>query len=692
MAVSLKLADAYVDVSINRSQFNMGLAGIIATLRQVQGMGVIDIRLDRAAATSSLGLLRQQLDALKAAAVVNVRVDRSFVGGAASRAGGGLGAGFGGGAAGQGLAGLTQGLGLSGFALNPAMAAGQMAGGVILGGWKLIAEGIGESASTAIELQSTFLDLQRVTGGSAENVGRLKTAVFDIANKQAGVSVADVTGIMMGGAKAGVGEKEGDAGLIRFTQGIARIKNAMGEGEGLNAERLTNDTTKILNVFGLGTEKVEGFGSALVRMANISTASGADIVQMTRTLSGTFKSLDVDVGMAMAISSVITDVGLTNQQGANAMSQFLRNMASGSAEMADKIGMPVEEFQQKIRTDAIGAFQLVLEKFKEINAVDPIKGQEFVKGLGYEGIRAAGAFQQLSSMIDQMQERAKIAREEMSSLAALTSADVLKSEATAGGILKLQNAFVELKNSVGEYFLPAINAGTAALTDLTRAAAGNMPAIMSGAGMVGKAVVGTPAAAAMGAAPGLMGWMFGAGPESAPAIPGKATGMAPRGPAGPRVPTAADIEADNQRRRALAAARPGAAALIADMAEEIGGVGNLVNAPSRFREAGGLTGWGTGTSGLAQWGRTDEARIAEEERDRKKFEEAEKRPTAQAFADSADYARDAIQKALSGERKTPEEQLAAQKKANEILTTIANKILPPNMQMLTSAPLIFKNP
>jgi hypothetical protein len=299
MAVSLKLADAFVDLTINRSQFNAGLAIAISQLNQLKGLGQVAIRLDRGAATSSLGLLRQQLDALKASAVVNVRVNRA--GGEIGGGRGGGGAGLGG--LGPGITGLAQGLGIAGFATSPAMMAGQMIGG-----------GLKDAVGTAMELQSTFLDLQRVTGGSAENMGKLKKEVFEIAAKQAGVSVADVTGIMMGAAKAGVGDKEGDAGLVRFTQGIARIKNAMGEGEGLNAEQLTNDTTKILTVFGLGTEAVEGFGSALVRMANVSTASGADIVQTTKTLSGTFKSLNVDVGMAMSIGSVIADVGLTNRQ------------------------------------------------------------------------------------------------------------------------------------------------------------------------------------------------------------------------------------------------------------------------------------------------------------------------------------------------------------------------------------------
>src|SRR5258708_2014649 len=193
--------------------------------------------------------------------------------------------------------------------------------------------------------------------------------------------------------------------------------------------------------------------------------------------------------MGMSIGSVIAVVGLTTQQGASAMSQMLRNMAGGSAEMAEKIGMPVEKFQQAIRTDAIGALELVIAKFQEINAIDPIAGQEFIKGLGYHGIKAAGAFQQMSMAVDEMQKRAKIARDEMAPLAALTAADVLRSEATTGGILKLENAFIQLKDAIGEHFLPAIDAGTAALAELARGAAVNMPEILKWSGL-GAAAMG----------------------------------------------------------------------------------------------------------------------------------------------------------------------------------------------------------
>jgi TP901 family phage tail tape measure protein len=404
---------------------------------------------------------------------------------------GGMGGGGGraaGGGAGFGM-GALQGLGLSGFAANPAMALGSMAGGGLRAGWEMVASGIKESAATAIDLQSTFLDLQRVTGGTAENTQTLKQAVFDIANKQAGVSVADVTGIMMGAAKAGVGDKEGPEGLVRFTRGIARVRNALGEGEGLNADQLTEGMTKVMNLFHLGTGSAEGLGSALVKLANISTGTGASIMNVTTGLSGTLASLGSDAATAMSFGSVVADVGLTDAQGANSLSQILRMMASDTKGMAEATGIPIVQLQQMIRTDLVGALELVVSKFRQINEVDPIKGQEFIKGLGFEGVRTAGAFQQLGSMIEQVRSRAETARGEMQTLEALTSADVLKSDQTKTGIQKMANAFEELRDAIGAHFLPGIDLATEAMTKLARAAAGNLPAILSGAGTAATDVV-----------------------------------------------------------------------------------------------------------------------------------------------------------------------------------------------------------
>jgi hypothetical protein len=134
------------------------------------------------------------------------------------------------------------------------------------------------------------------------------------------------------------------------------------------------------------------------------------------------------IPQVMAFSSVISDVGLTNQQGASSFSQILRMMASQSEKFAEAIGMPVEKFQQAIRTNAMDALGMLIGKFRELNEVDPIKAQEFISGLGFRGVKTAGALQQLSSMFEDVQKRTAMAVEEEETLGSLIAGNALKAD------------------------------------------------------------------------------------------------------------------------------------------------------------------------------------------------------------------------------------------------------------------------
>jgi TP901 family phage tail tape measure protein len=443
MAVSLKLADAFVDISVNRAAFNTGLASVIADLGRLRGMGVIDLRLDRGAATASLGLLRQQLDALRKDATVNVTVRQRVTGAGGRDLGGGLFGGGGGGGVGPAGSlgmGLMQGLGVAGFAMNPAMMAGATVGA-----------GIKDAVSTAMDLEQTFVGLQRVTGESAENIEKFKRSIFDIGKTQAGVSIKDLTDIAMAGAKAGISDKEGIAGLERFTAGLAKVRNSV---QGIGTEQLADNMTRIFNLFGKGTDYVQSFGSVLAKMDNVSTASAGSLMEMTKSLSGTMASLGSTIPETMTFASVLADAGLSAQQGASSFSQIFRSMASKGGTFAEAAGVPLEEWTKLMNTgQLLTGLRLLTDKFKEIQAVDPTKAQEWLRGLGLVGVRTAGAFQQVVAVMDKIPERLAMAKEEETTLASLQAANELNSTTALSNLQKLKNAYDELSAAIGKVTL-----------------------------------------------------------------------------------------------------------------------------------------------------------------------------------------------------------------------------------------------
>jgi TP901 family phage tail tape measure protein len=420
MAINLKLADAYVDVRADLSHLAADLSRARSMLGSLGGGGF--------SGAVSQGVARGMAQGMTQGA----------------RAGGGGGGGFGGlgaslAVAGEGATGLAQGLGVAGLAFSPMQMAGQVLGSQLRG-----------AVSTAMDLESTFVGLRQVTGESAENVGRFKQTVFEIAKSQAGVSVADVAGIAMAGAKAGITDKEGIAGLETFTRSMAKVKNAMGGGEGLSTEQLTEDMTRMMYLFGKSTDYIESMGSALVRMANVSTASAGSIAQMTKALSGTTASLGSNIPETMAFASVMADAGLTAQQGASSFSQIFRLMASKGETFAGAAGVPIEQWTQLMNTGQLmTALKLLTDKFHEIQEVDPTKAQEWIAELGFRGVRTAGAFQQVATLMDKVAERVAMAKEEETTLGALTAANELRSTTAISNIQKLTNAYTELGDAIG---------------------------------------------------------------------------------------------------------------------------------------------------------------------------------------------------------------------------------------------------
>lgn len=709
--LQLKLADAFIDLTVNRSQFEAGIAIAMTRLNALKSMGAIPLTMNRAQATSTLGLLRQQLDDLRKAASINVTMGRSggFGGGLGGRGGGGAGLGMG----------LMQGLGVAGFATNPAMMAGQMIGA-----------GLKDAVSTAMDLETTFVGLQRVSGESAANIERFKKSIFDIGKSQAGVSIKDLTDIAGAGAKAGITDKEGLAGLETFTRGMAKVRNSV---QGIGTEQLANDMTRLLNLFHKGTDYVESFGSVLTRMDNVSTSSAADIMDISKSLAGTFASLNMTIPQVMAFSSVLSDVGLTNQQGAGSFSQILRMMASKSEEMAGMIGVPVEKFQNAIRTNAMDALGMLIGKFRELNEVDPVKAQEFLVSLGFRGVKTAGALQQLSSMFEQVQERTKMAIEEESSLGSLLSANALNSTTAAANIQKLKNAFEELGDAIGKLAigpmtelskvtLTLINdmgghegeKGEKPLSFLENAQLNQMEIAEAGLNLVGRSLSDTAA----------YGARFTELRQRAEAS--KAAGSKMPLSAGPAAEDADVMKKEAARQAELGKrfARPGDESLLALRVPGEGGAapapfGGMTDLKGKFEsamdavetemasEAGKQAARGEMVrtpSGFAPQPFEQASEFARGFRDpadardakaRAKEEaaaaEAERKRTfqSQAFSDPADFARSFITDMLSGKEDTPKKHLSVAEKSLSVMEDIAAK-LTPGLQQANNGPMIMR--
>jgi TP901 family phage tail tape measure protein len=441
--LNIKVADLYADVRIDMRIFDQDLSLVRNKLGRLPTTIPIQVQAYTAQFDVALIKAKSQIQALHSAASrpINLGVSGGIVGGGRRSGGGGLGL----------FSGLAAGAGLP-FTANPQMLAGEM-----------IAGGLRDAVGTAIDLESQFANLRRITGLTADETDRLKRSLMVLSTTQPGVSVNDLVSMATIGGRMGVGDKAGVAGLEQFTKGLARVRLVI---QDIDTETLANQMGRVLHEFQLGTEYVEGFGSALTKMDNISTASARDILDITQRLGGTGRAIGLTLPQIIALSSVLKDVGLSNEVAGSSFSQIFRLMGSSSAKLAQAAGLDAKEFADAYRRDPMQALGILIQRFNEFK--DTIEGQEFLSGLGFRGVRVAGAMQQLATLFPtEMAKRTAMASQETGSQKALGEAEKLVGETTRANLTKLGNAFIGLADEVGQKFLPAIQDATKGLMDLT---------------------------------------------------------------------------------------------------------------------------------------------------------------------------------------------------------------------------------
>jgi TP901 family phage tail tape measure protein len=450
--LNIQVADLWADVRIDFRGFNQDLSLIRYQLARLPSVVPIAIQPNLAAFNTATSAAMAQIRALRAAAAAPINIagrTGGFGGGGRGMVGGG---GF--------FSGLASGAGLP-FTANPQMLAGEA-----------IAGGLKAAVSTAIDLEHQFAQVRRIAGLSADEAQRLKANLLDLSTRQAGVSVADLVSMTQIGGRMGI---QGVDKLEGFAQGLARVKLVI---QDIDTETLANNVARVLHEFQLGTEYVEGFGSALTAMDNASTASARDILDITQRLGGTAHAIGLTLPQVVALASVLKDVGLSNEVAGSSFSQIFRKMGSDSGKFAKQIGMDAKEFANVYRTDPMQALELVIKKFNEMQ--DTISGQEFLSDLGLKGVRVAGSLQQLAVAFDEVKKRTGTAAKETGTQRALGQAEAIVGETTQSALGKLGNALTGLADEVGQKFLPAIRDTTRGLMDLT--------AWLKGPGMLPKGV------------------------------------------------------------------------------------------------------------------------------------------------------------------------------------------------------------
>lgn len=370
-----------------------------------------------------------------------------------------------------------------------------VASGAVQGAEKL-RDAIVDTAKASIEYESAFAGVRKTVDGTAEELQTISDGI-----KQMSLEIP-----MASKELAGIAENAGQLGIAtKDVLGFTEVVAALSVTTNLTADQAAVDMARIANITKLTSDEYSNFGSALVALGNDSAAFESEILAMTNRLAAAGSAVGATEAELLGIATTLVSVGIEAEAGGTAVSKLFRQIElaveTGSEKVqqyAEVAGMSATQFAELWRTDATGALTAFIEGLGGLEE----KGQSSIAVLYDMGIteqRLLAAVTALSEAEGLLSKNVELSNTAWAENTALADEAAIRYETTESRIQILNNAFNNLKITVGDELLKTFGGAIDGLTDLTVAAdeyVKKNPEIVAGltavaAGVGGLAVAGT---------------------------------------------------------------------------------------------------------------------------------------------------------------------------------------------------------
>jgi TP901 family phage tail tape measure protein len=318
------------------------------------------------------------------------------------------------------------------------------AGGV-LGGTLAIKE--------AADLETAIARVRKTTGLEGGPLGKFTDQIKELARTLPGVSTAELFEMAEIGGRLGIADK-GPKALLDYVRALGMVRVALDD---IPVEDAANGLARIQTLFKLPTETAFGLASAINKLADTTSATGGELIDLTQRIGMAGMQAGLTVEEVLALSAVMREVGISDEVGGTAISQVLSKMATEMKAFAELSGLSIQEFEDLLRKDAMGALELVVGKLAEL---DNIEGFQALDELGLVGGRVKSTFMALSEQMKMVRHHAAVANGEFQTGASILKEVKAMGETTWNQIRLLQNQFQLAAAALGTHFLPALKALT----------------------------------------------------------------------------------------------------------------------------------------------------------------------------------------------------------------------------------------
>ncbi len=326
--------------------------------------------------------------------------------------------------------------------------ASMVAGGVM-------AAGLALSTKAAIDWDSAWAGVTKTVDGSPEQLAQVEAGLRSLTN----VLPASHTEI------AAVAEAAGQLGIatpnvVEFTKTMIDL----GETTNLTAEEAATQLARFVNVMGTSQSQVSNLGAALVELGNNYATTEAEILSMAQRLSGAGTQIGMSEGQVLGLSTALSSVGIEAEAGGSAMSKVMIDIASSVDKGGDRLeqfasvaGISADQFAAKWRSDPGDALAAFVSGLANAEA----QGKStfgVLEELGITEVRMRDALLRSASAAGQFSSAMQMGNSAFEENTALVDEANKRYETTAAQLGMMRNKVVDSAISLGEHFLPAIEA------------------------------------------------------------------------------------------------------------------------------------------------------------------------------------------------------------------------------------------
>ena len=348
---------------------------------------------------------------------------------------------------------------------------------------------LGYSAKAAIDWESAWAGVAKTVDGSDAQMSALEGSLRDLA-KTLPASHQEIAAVAEAAGQLGVSI----GGITDFT----RTMIDLGETTNLTADEAATAIAQMSNIMGLdltgASDDVQRFGATLVALGNDGASTESEILMMAQRIAGSGKLVGATSGEVLALSNALASMGVTAELGGGVASRVLQDLytavQNGGSDLesfARVAGVSAQDFAKACGEDPIRA----LGQFAQgLNGVEAAGGNvvSTLSDLGFKSTEEQRILLQLKASGDLLNESLALQAQAWADNSALVDEAAKRYDTTASKIQVAKNNVQDAAITIGEAFLPAIQAASEGISGFASFIGGLPdPLLRVGTGLAGLA-------------------------------------------------------------------------------------------------------------------------------------------------------------------------------------------------------------